>query len=114
MLVSVTEEWPGLAGVQKIGLGVNWLAKKLNITGTIDNKGQNKNFIDGESKNEVEKLKYHIKSMVQGVLRFGFYAVTKTLQEIEILARSVYEIFLFRQWWTFPRVIKNWRGICYE
>ena len=34
----------------KIGLGVNGLAKALNITGTIDNKGQNKNFIDGESK----------------------------------------------------------------
>ena len=50
MLVPVTEAWPGLSGVQKIGLGVNWLAKKLNITGTIDNEGQIKNFIDGESK----------------------------------------------------------------
>ena len=38
----------------------------------IDNKGQNKNFIDGESKNEVEKLKDHIKSMVQGCASFRF------------------------------------------
>ena len=35
----------------------------------------------------------HITS--RDVLRFGFYAVTKTLQEIEILVRGVYEIFLF-------------------
>ena len=29
----------------------NWLAEKLNIKGTIDNNGQNENFIiDGESK----------------------------------------------------------------
>ena len=33
---------------------------------------QNKNFIDGESKNEVEKLKDHIKSMVQGCASFRF------------------------------------------
>ena len=53
MLVSVTEEWPGLAGVQKIGLA-QLLAKTLNITGTIDKKGQNKNLIDGESKMKLE------------------------------------------------------------
>ena len=38
----------------KIGQGVSCLAEKLNIKGTIDNKGQNENFFNGKSKNEVE------------------------------------------------------------
>ena len=90
MLMPVAEAWPGLAGVQKIGLGINWLTKKWNITGKIDNEGQNKNFIDGESKMKLKNWKITLGPWSRDVLRFGFYAITKTLQETEILARGIY------------------------
>ena len=115
MLWPVTETWPGLAGVQKIGHGVNWLAAKLNIKGTIDNKGQNENFIDRESKMKLKNWNITL-GLVQECASFrfkvvvslpGFYAVKKTLKESEILARSVYKIFLFPPWWIFRRVINN-------
>ena len=63
-----------------------WCLPALAITGTIDNKGQNNNFIDGESKNEVEKLKDHIKSMVQGCASFRFLCSYRKL-------KSSYEVF---------------------
>ena len=37
------------------------------------------------------------------VIHFRFYAVTKTVQETEILARSVCEIFLFSVMMNLPK-----------
>ena len=94
MLVLVTEAWQEYKKLAWVS--IDWL-KKLNITGTIDNKGQNKNLIDGESKMKLKNWKITLVLWSRDVLRFGAYryAVTKTLQEIEILARSVYEINFF-------------------
>ena len=82
--------------------GVSCLAEKVYIKGTIDNKGQNENFFNGESKTKLKIERSHYIGLVQSCASFRFqvvslpgcHAAKKTLKKIKILATSVYKFSL--------------------